>query len=132
MLRWFKRSQPVPAVGSSSNPPDFSDIDSQSKAEEAFRHGRLERLLLVPREFGGANVPDNRLFVPPGVSKVKAGVDLNVIAPLIAEGKLSQYNVIPRYQGTSFVPIALEIVASDPGSFSTTINIWGDALSEAL
>ena len=111
--------------------PDFSDIDSQAKAEEATRHGRLEKLLLVPREFGGRDIPDNRLFVPKGVAEIKAGVDLNVIAPLIAEGKLSQYNVVPRYQGVSFVPTSLEIVASDPGSFSTTINIWGEPLSKA-
>jgi hypothetical protein len=35
----------------------------------------------------------------------------------------------PEYQGKSFIPIAIKIVASDPGEFSTTINIWGEALA---
>ena len=36
---------------------------------------------------------------------------------------------IPEYQGNSFIPIAIKIVASNPGEFSTTINIWGEALT---
>jgi hypothetical protein len=32
-------------------------------------------------------------------------------------------------QGRSFIPIVINIVASDPGEFRTTINIWGDALT---
>ncbi|MCU1347145.1 MAG: hypothetical protein JWO56_175, partial [Acidobacteria bacterium] len=35
----------------------------------------------------------------------------------------------PQYQGKSFIPVAIVITASDPGDFSSTIDIWGDGLS---
>ena len=121
MFDWFKR-KPQP------DGPDFSGIDSQAKAEQAYRRGELEKLFLLPLEFGGQDIPDNYLFVPIGVADVKTGIDNNVIAPLVEAGKVSQYTATPEYQGESFVPIALKIVASEPGQFTTTINIWGDAL----
>jgi hypothetical protein len=117
-----KKSSPV-------NGPDFSGIDSQAKAEELFRRGELEKLYLLPLEFGGQDGPDNFLYVPQGVAGVKSGIDMNVIAPLVQEGKVTNYTATPEYQGESFIPIAITIVASDPGEFSTTISIWGEALS---
>jgi hypothetical protein len=108
--------------------PDFSDIDSQKKAVAAFRRGDLERLFLIPLEFGGKDVPDNVLYVPVGIADVKAGIDTNVIGRLVSKGKVSQYKADLEYQGDSLVPIAVIITAWDPGKFTTTINIWGDAL----
>jgi hypothetical protein len=122
MLGWFKKSPPP-------NGPDFSEIDSQAKAEELFRRGDLEKLFLMPSELGGEDIPDNTLYVPVGVAAIKAGIDTNVIGPLAAQGKVARYTATPEYQGNSFIPIAINIVASDPGEFSTTINIWGDALA---
>jgi hypothetical protein len=123
MFGWFKKKAPQP------NGPDFSAIDSQAKAEGLFRRGDLEKLLLIPLEFGGSDDPDNTLYVPIGVAAIKARIDNDVIAPLVEEGKITEYNAEPEYQGESFIPIALKIVASNPGQFSTTINIWGDALA---
>ena len=37
---------------------------------------------------------------------IKSGIDNNVIAPLVAEGKITQYEASPEYQGSSFIPIA--------------------------
>jgi hypothetical protein len=121
MFDWLKKkTQPIG--------PDFSPIDSQAKAEELFRRGDLEKLLLMPPEFGGEDVEDNVLFVPVGVAGIKAGIDQNVIGPLVAEGKVCRYEAAAEYQGASFIPIAINIKASDPSQFSTTINIWGEAL----
>lgn len=119
-----------PFTGNRPQPhgPDFSAIDSQAKAEAMYHRGELEKLLLLPLEFGGEDIPDNVLYVPIGVADVKAGIDLNVIRPLIAEGKITQYQAEPEYQGDSFIPIALTINAWEPGEFTTTINIWGEAL----
>jgi hypothetical protein len=122
MFGWFKKN-------SSPNGPNFSAIDSLEKAEELFRRGDLEKLFLIPLEFGGGDNPDNTLYVPVGVAAVKAGIDNNVIGPLVAEGKVTQYNASLEYQGESVIPIAIKIEASDPGEFSTTINIWGEALT---
>jgi hypothetical protein len=123
MLGWFKKKSPPP------NGPDFSRIDSQAKAEELFRRGDLEKLFLMPLEFGGQDIPLNTLYVPIGIADIKAGIDANVIGPLAAEGKITKYTATPEYQAKSFIPIAIEIVASDPGEFRTTINIWGEALT---
>ena len=123
MFGWFKKKAPPP------NGPDFSEIDSREKAEELFRRGELEKLFLMPLEFGGQGIPLNTLYVPVGVAAIKAGIDNTVIGPLAAEGRITKYTATPEYQGKSFIPIAIKIVASDPGEFSTTIAIWGAALT---
>jgi hypothetical protein len=123
MFGWFKKKSPPPAG------PDFAAVDSRAKAEELFRRGDLEKLFLMPLEFGGTDHPLNTLFVPVGLAEIKAGVDRNIVAPLVADGTITEYKAMPEYQGTSFIPIAIKIVASNPGQFSTTINIWGEALA---
>jgi hypothetical protein len=123
MFGWLKKKSPQP------NGPDFSGIDSREKAEELFRQGQLETLHLVPPEFGGDDAPHNTLYVPVGVAEIKAGIDSNVIAPLVEEGKITEYRAVPEYQGRSYIPIAIQIVASNPGEFSSTIAIWGEALT---
>jgi hypothetical protein len=123
MFGWFKKKPGQP------NGPDFSTVDSLAKAHALFEQGVLEKLFLRPLEFGGEDHPLNALYVPVGVAAIKSGIDNNVIAPLVAEGQITQYEASPEYQGSSFIPIALKIVASNPGQFSTTINIWGEALA---
>lgn len=110
------------------NGPDFSRIDSQDKAEELFRRGDLEKLFLMPLEFGGEDIPVNTVYVPVGIAAIKAGTDNDIIGPLVANGRVSKYTAKPEYQGTSFVPIAIQIRASEPGLFESTIAIWGEAL----
>lgn len=123
MFGWFKKKS------SPQNGPDFSGINSREKAEAMVRRGELEKLLLMPLEFGGADIPANIVYVPVGLADVKAGIDTNIVGPLAADGKITQYSATPEYHGKSFIPIAIKIVASDPGKFTTTINIWGKALS---
>jgi hypothetical protein len=110
------------------NGPNFSGVDSQAKAEARLQAGELEKLLLLPAQFGGRDDPHNVVCVPRGFVAVKANIDSDVIKPLVAQRKVTSYQATPEYQGTSFVPIAIKIVASNPGSFTTTINIWGKAL----
>lgn len=125
MFGWFKKKSPPP------NGPDFSAIDSREKAEALFRRGELETLYLMPLDFGGTDDPHNVLYVPVGIAAIKEEIDQNVIAPLAEEGRITQYRAVPEYQGRSFIPIAIQVVVSDPGEFSSTINIWGDALTRA-
>jgi hypothetical protein len=119
---WFKKKPPRHAG------PDFSTIDSLEKAETLFRRGELEMLNLLPPQFGGSDDPHNTLFVPVGLAAVKAEIDQGIVADLVESGLISRYNASPEYQGRSFIPIAIRIVASGPGEFSTTLNIWGEAL----
>jgi hypothetical protein len=124
MFGWSKKNKtPPPSRG-----PDFSAIDSREKAEALYRRGDLEKLFLMPLEFGGEDNPLNTLYVPVGLADVKAGIDSNIIGPLVAAGKVTRYEATPEYQGRSFIPIAVTIRAHDPGEFSSTINIWGEAL----
>ena len=51
MFGWFKKKAPPP-VG-----PDFSAIDTPAKAEAWFRRGDLEKLFLMPLEYGGEDSP---------------------------------------------------------------------------
>jgi hypothetical protein len=122
MFGWFTKDSP-PRIG-----PDFSPINSRKKAEAAVQRGELEQLFLLPPEFGGEPVPQNIVYVPRGLADVKAGIDRNVVAPLVSEGKVTQYAAIPEYRGKSFVPVAIKIIASEPTKFATEINIWGEAL----
>jgi hypothetical protein len=108
--------------------PDFSTVDSRERAEQLARDGQLERVFLLPPRFGGQDVPENVVYVPVGMAGVKAGIDDNVIAPLAANGTVTRYVATPEYTGRSFIPVAITIVASEPGSFTTTMNLWGPAL----
>jgi len=124
MFDWFKKQSPTPNGG-----PDFSDINSKEQAEGRLQSGELEKLFLLPPEFGGRDDPRNICFVPRGFVAIKQGIDTNIIKPLIESEKITEYQATPEYQGKSFVPIAIKIVARNPGAFTTDINIWGKALA---
>ena len=124
MFDWFKKQSPTPNGG-----PDFSDINSKEKAEARLQSGELEKLLLLPADFGGTDDPRNIVYVPRGFVAAKRDIDTNIIKPLIESEKITEYQATPEYQGKSFVPIAIKIVARNPGSFTTDINIWGKALA---
>lgn len=110
--------------------PDFSEVTSQAQAAELAQAGQLEPLLLLPAIFGGqSGVPENIVYVPVGLAEIKRNIDENVIAPLAWEGTVTRYVATPEYTGRSFIPIAITIAASDPGSFTTTIAVWGEALT---
>ena len=93
MFGWFRKKPPRP------NGPDFSAIDSREKAVELFERGELEKLFLMPPEFGGMDNALNALFVPVGLASIKAGIDDNVIAPLAADGKITHLARCPSTKG---------------------------------
>jgi hypothetical protein len=123
MLKWLKRDK-------GPGGPDFSSVYSQEKAEELHRQGVLHKLLLMPAEFGGAEIPQNVVFVPEWVVAEKAHIDLDIIRPLIEEGTVSRYFAAPEYERNSFIPCSIRIVASDPGQFEASVAIWGKALQQ--
>jgi len=115
-------------MNKSSKGPDFSKIDSQKKAIKLVSKGELEKCFLLPIEIGGQDIPQNYVFVPIGFSKIKSDIDNNIVAPLAKEGKITEYSATPIYQGKSFIPIAIDVFASNPGEFNSRINIWGEAI----
>ena len=83
----------------------------------------------MPLELGGKDIAQNVVYVPIGQAAVKARIDNSIVGLLAGKGKVAEYKATPEYQGRSFIPIAIKIAASNPGEFSTTINIWGQALA---
>ena len=125
MSNWFKKKSAVPSG------PDFSDVDSQEKAEARVQSGELAKLLLLSVEFGGTEDPRNIVYVPRAFITIKNDIDRNIIKPLVEAGKVSEYQATPEYEGKSFVPIAIKIVARNPETYVNYINIWGKALAGA-
>ena len=126
MFKWFK-SKSALAQGMGAQ-PDFSSIDSPDKAQALYRHGELQKLLLLPAAFGGQDTPLNVVFVPEFVTQLKARIDHDMIRPLAVNGQVTRYQAVPEYQGRSVIPASIRISASEPGSFTTNIAIWGRAL----
>jgi hypothetical protein len=116
--------------GGAGTGPDFSHIDSAEKAERLISRGELARLHLVPPELGGTDDRGNLVYVPPFVVELKQQTDANVIAPLVRDGRVRSYVATPQYEGASFVPASIEISASDPGEFTTSLRIWGPGLAD--
>ena len=125
-MPFWKRKPKLP--GPPKHGPDFSAVDSREKAMAMVEAGTLETLWLMPPEYGGVDDPRNILYVPKGIAEVKRRTDLNIIAPLIQSGDVQYYEATPEYRGNSFVPMALDISATDPKKFRTQIAIWGEAL----
>jgi hypothetical protein len=103
-------------------------LDSNDKVQGLVARGELVPVLLLPEIFGGQAEPANTVYVPPFAAELKREADQNIIAPLAAEGKIKSYIAEPEYSGRSFVPIAIQLIASDPADFTYDIAIWGEAL----
>ncbi|MCP5395429.1 MAG: hypothetical protein H6918_01625 [Sphingomonadaceae bacterium] len=120
-MSWFAKKK--------TNGPDYSSVTSRDKVARLVDKGQLVPMLLLPEMFGGDASEANLVFVPPFAADLKKRADENIIRRLAAEGKITRYNAEPIYCGRSFVPVAVTVQAFDPGDFTETIRIWGEALS---
>lgn len=106
--------------------PDFSHVTSKEAVMKLASEGKLVKILLFPSELGGADIPENVVYVPPGVPEIKDQVTNKVIG-LVEEGLNINLRVMPEYKGNSFVPSKIHIKASHAekrGNFERTIEIW--------
>jgi hypothetical protein len=109
-----------------SKNPDFSKIDTLGKVQQLEQEGKLEKILLFPKEFGGEDISHNIVYVPIGIGDIKQKIT-NTLINFVKEGLISNMEVLPEYKGNSFVPARITIKTSNenkPGLFNTTINIW--------
>jgi hypothetical protein len=125
MFNWFRR-RGAPKLG-----PDYRHIDTREKAEKLCARGELQKLLLLPVEFGGEDIAPNVIYVPPFAAELKTRLDLNTILPLAREGQVSTYTATPEYEGKSVVPTLVRVAASDPGHIEGAVSIWGKAVQQA-
>ena len=106
----------------------FAAIDSLGKAHLMMDKGMLEPIYLKAIRFGGTETPDNRVYVPIGIGRIKEQHD-NAIEELMKEQSDLFYACLPKYRGMSRVPYELVVSASKPGEekvvvYSETISIW--------
>ncbi|MBQ3394212.1 MAG: hypothetical protein IJG64_03565 [Oscillospiraceae bacterium] len=103
----------------------FEAVDSPDKARLMNREGVLERMYLMPLEFGGEDSARNYVLVPRGVNALKEEID-GMIADLVEQGEITGYKASLEYKGKSVVPSKVIIHATKEGKerFTETINIW--------
>src|SRR5882757_10529818 len=109
-----------------SDPAEFSAIDSLAKTQARFADGALEKLYLLPLEFGGKDVEENAVYVPRGIADAKRQID-GMVGEILRDGSVSKYSAEPQYVGGSFVPRRIVIKAWHPqksGVVSHAIEIW--------
>ena len=106
----------------------FAAIDSLGKAHLMVDKGMLEALYLKPIRFGGDEIPDNRVYVPIGIGKIKEKHDLEIEKLMETQTDLT-YACLPKYRGSSRIPYELLIRAMTPEPekkevYSEAISIW--------
>lgn len=133
MFDWFRKKPQAPSAPATAaaptTGPDYRHVDSREKAQALFKRGELEEIPLLPMMFGGQDIPANRVYVPAFAAAMAMRLATSTIAGLAKRGQVTRYQATPTYEGSSFVPTSLRIVAHDPGRFEATIAIWGPALA---
>jgi hypothetical protein len=117
--------------GGGGSGPDFSNVDSQERAEELVSRGELGKLHLVPPEFGGSGDVHNLVYVPPFVVELKQNTDANMILPLIHDGRVRTYRATPRYEGPASSRAPSRSAPPIRVSSERCCGSWGTALTDA-
>ena len=106
--------------------PDFSSVTSREQAQQRAAEGSLVRILLFPAEFGGEDIEQNAVYVPPAIVPVRAQL-LGTLERMIEGGQINKLEVTPEYSGRSFVPTRIRMHAwleGRSGAFDPVIEIW--------
>ena len=106
----------------------FAAVDTLGKAQLMMSKGMVERIYVKPVRFGGAETPENRVYVPIGIGRVKDQHD-DKIEVLLNDTPDLQYACLPKYRGMSRIPYELAISATTNDEekkvlYSETISIW--------
>jgi hypothetical protein len=105
---------------------DYSHVTSREAAEALVAKGELFTVLLFPQEFGGEEIQENIVYVPPGIPELKAQ-NTDTLIRFFKDGLIDNLTVTPEYKGDSLVPSRIVIKAthgSKGGSFEPTIEVW--------
>jgi hypothetical protein len=108
------------------NPHDFTAIDSMAKVLKLAEEGKLVPLLLFPAEFGGQEIPQNTLYVPPETKDIQTKI-IGTLIRFVKEGLIDSLRAEPEYKGDSFVPSKIHMYtghSGKEGQFNPTIEIW--------
>ena len=104
---------------------DFSSICSLEDVQSACEEGRLAKILLLPDELGGREIPENVVYVPLHLLETKKNSTVELIN--VVRNGLNDIHVFPEYRGTSIVPAKISITAARKGmppEYELEIRIW--------
>lgn len=106
----------------------FGAIDSLGKAHLMADKGMLEPIYLKPVRFGGTETPENRVYLPIGIRKIKEKHDFE-IDKLLEEHPDLVYSCLPMYKGMSRIPYELTVSAHTPEPektclYEAKVSIW--------
>jgi hypothetical protein len=128
-MAWLRRGGESPSGPRSG--PDFSGVVTQAQTDELVARGVLEAFWLLPLELGGADVPENVVYVPRGLDDARQSF-LRIVVD--AFGSTFGYTAVPDYDGRSRVPTRVRITAaSDDPSLPPAecdLAIWGKGLPD--
>ena len=105
---------------------DYSHVTSREVAEALVAKGELFTVLLFPEEFGGEEIQENIVYVPPGIPELKVQ-NTDTLIRYFKDGLIDNLTVTPEYKDDSLVPSRIVIKAthsSKGGSFEPTIEVW--------
>jgi|SRR5205085_9338272 len=104
---------------------DFSRIDTAERAREAVLDGRLKRILLLPEQLGGRDVPENVAYVPEPIHSLILSAIQEILE--LAKGGAWEISLVPEYRDRSFVPARIKIDAGqehEPSAYNRQISVW--------
>jgi hypothetical protein len=81
---------------------------------------------MFPEIFGGKNIEENTLYVPPGIPQIQNQM-IATIARFVEQGLVDNMRVVPEYRGESFIPVKIAMETQKDGKvgqFNPTIEIW--------
>lgn len=108
------------------NVPDFSDVTSKEVALKLGLEGALFKMLLCPKDFSGADIPQNVVYVPCRVLDIQDEI-IRKITPLLLKGLSIDFTGRTEYKGNSIIPAKIHYEASHSETnwhFKRTIDIW--------
>jgi hypothetical protein len=83
-------------------------INSRESAEQQRMVGKLRKVLLLPEELGGEDIPTNVTYLPPVSADAKDEITKQVLEAL-GRQEIDRITVTPEYRGESFVPAKLNV-----------------------
>ncbi|WP_316364378.1 hypothetical protein [Candidatus Thiodiazotropha sp. CDECU1] len=81
------------------NPHDFTNVDSREKAIKLVGEGKLVPLLLFPAEFGGEEIPQNTVYVPPETKDIQAQI-IGTLIKFVEDGLIDNLKAEPAINKT--------------------------------
>ncbi|WP_154793176.1 hypothetical protein [Occultella kanbiaonis] len=117
-----KKAAAAPSLDLRRDGVTFADVTTEDQVDAAVAAGRLEWFWLTAPQFGGPELPMNRLAGPPGVAAARDWIDDQISLALQRGEKVSGGGDMTYDDGGSRVP---RVVTYDFGAVGRfVLNFW--------